>query len=1201
MEDDRSYGFAIQGGFSGAPVWDDELKAVVGITVAAESDPARRTAYMIPSDVLLKAWPQLGEIASPPSPYRGLDAFREEDQERFFGREEVSERTAARVGAQPVTTVVGPSGAGKSSLVFAGVLPKLGNGRVVISVRPRADFAAELGTAFQKVLGLAERPDIAATIGSDRTADVVDQVLGRTGDDELLIVIDQFEELFAQDAAAVDLMADLLRACREPTARLRILLTLRGDHLDRALGHAGLASGIGESVVTVGAMSLDQLRAAVIGPLPSSVRCDRGLVDEIVADVGAEPGQLSPLQFTLDRLWRVRRNNALTLTDYADLGGVAGALAQHADSEWAKLTDSEKNAGRRLLLRLVRLESNHPPTRVTVPRTTLTAQEWAVAERLAATRLVVTDANAVELAHEALISHWSQLRDWVDADKAFVTWLSEVQSSVGQWTENDRDPELLLSGKKLARARLKFDDHRQDVPLPLQEYIHRSVATARRATVRRRFARGGLAVVLIVTFIVAPLITITQQREARERAIDAARVLSTSINTSREPPAISSTDVLKAVAAYRTYDLPESRQTLFAEYAFTRGVERMLSIPSDPERDDTDKRPAVSADGRLIAAAGHNGIRLWRPAPAPPTDLPFGPIADLTMTPDGTLLAVAASAGNWLWLYDIRSSRLFRKIPLPPDTGRVVALSPNGRTVAVGSVFKSHIRVWDTHEGRLISTWKPPTEVKFSGNTLIDLSFNTDGRTLIIDRRNEVRRWDVRTGASHIIDTNSGATVSSDGSTLVTSRSHVVHCEVTVRTLARSEVRRSFALGHSSCGFTLAIDPTGRFLMVGLDVYDLKSGSQVATYSGRSLAPVLTMAPDGLRITATYQNSVYVYPIRFGTVENFPGFDEPTDISSDGRLLLTGRTRRGGMDVWDRQSGRRLGGTRLPAPWEGTPRFDASGRYVLVTYKEKSFLDVYEAPTARHLYRIQPPGVPQNAVPVVGSAHSGRLVISSAGRVTTWDLATGTALGSPLKVAALGRTPGFALLDGGSTLVTIQDDGQGFDIWDFPRRTKIGAITLPGTNLVDVGAIDEPRRLLVLSRAPDRQTYRVDLWALKGQRPQHIRTLTEYSYMLTGNRIGSGLNFDAAGVLRSYDLTDGHIRSQLRLPARAYAGRPALSDDGKLLFVRAFSGLAILSTNPDDWARELCRLVGNRTFTPEERKQLPPGTKTSELCPQEKQ
>jgi hypothetical protein len=71
------------------------------------------------------------EVREAICPWRGLDAFREEDSALFFGRGSAEDpespigQLVAKVYEHSFVMVVGRSGSGKSSLVFAGLVPAL--------------------------------------------------------------------------------------------------------------------------------------------------------------------------------------------------------------------------------------------------------------------------------------------------------------------------------------------------------------------------------------------------------------------------------------------------------------------------------------------------------------------------------------------------------------------------------------------------------------------------------------------------------------------------------------------------------------------------------------------------------------------------------------------------------------------------------------------------------------------------------------------------------------------------------------------------------------------------------------------------------------------------------------------------------------------------------------------------------------------
>ncbi|MBD2774569.1 AAA-like domain-containing protein [Iningainema tapete] len=66
IEDVKQQGYALEPGFSGAPIWDCELEGVVGMAVAAEINRQNaKAAFMIPTKVLYEAWSELGKQEMP--------------------------------------------------------------------------------------------------------------------------------------------------------------------------------------------------------------------------------------------------------------------------------------------------------------------------------------------------------------------------------------------------------------------------------------------------------------------------------------------------------------------------------------------------------------------------------------------------------------------------------------------------------------------------------------------------------------------------------------------------------------------------------------------------------------------------------------------------------------------------------------------------------------------------------------------------------------------------------------------------------------------------------------------------------------------------------------------------------------------------------------------------------------------------------
>src|SRR5262249_325364 len=135
-------------GFSGAPIFDETTKRVVGMVVAiTPPDEYQRlgtTAFAIPCETIREICSELQ--ISDICPYRSLDVFNEEDAPFFFGRDRVVQKMIDSLKREPrFLAVLGPSGSGKSSVVRAGLIPALKQGRVpgsdrwgVLIIRPAA-------------------------------------------------------------------------------------------------------------------------------------------------------------------------------------------------------------------------------------------------------------------------------------------------------------------------------------------------------------------------------------------------------------------------------------------------------------------------------------------------------------------------------------------------------------------------------------------------------------------------------------------------------------------------------------------------------------------------------------------------------------------------------------------------------------------------------------------------------------------------------------------------------------------------------------------------------------------------------------------------------------------------------------------------------------------------------------------------------
>jgi WD40 repeat protein/serine/threonine protein kinase len=425
------------------------------------------------------------------NPFKGLRPFQEADADNFFGREVLVEQLVERLTPSKsgrdresrFLAVVGPSGSGKSSAVKAGLIPALREGAIPGSEKW---FVAEMvpGTHPLEELELALWPvavDPPPSLVEPMQRDIrgmlrtIRRVLPDEEDAQLLLVIDQFEELFTlvdDEERRVFFIDSLLSAIGAPRSPLRVVVTLRADFYDRPLQIQPLAKWIRKNTELAIPMTPEELTWAIREPARRmGVGLEDGLAEAIVADVADQPGALPMLQYTLTELFESRRDNLMTKSTYEEVGGVMGALRSRAEEIYADFNVTEKELTRQLFLRLVTLGEGIEDTRRRVLRTELESlfsddlglqadrekpgDISIVLERFGEARLLTFDRDpatrepTMEVAHEALLREWRRLRAWLDESRADVRLQRVLSLAASEWVNAEQAPGFLLRGSRL--------------------------------------------------------------------------------------------------------------------------------------------------------------------------------------------------------------------------------------------------------------------------------------------------------------------------------------------------------------------------------------------------------------------------------------------------------------------------------------------------------------------------------------------------------------------------------------------------------------------------------------------------------------------------------------------------------------------------------------------------------------------------------
>lgn len=759
-------------GFSGSPVWDEDLRGVIGMTVAAQSGST--TAFLLPAT-------EIADVHGVPGcPYRGLEPFLERHAMLFYGREAETSRLAAAVAANPIVAITGPSGSGKSSLVRAGLLPRLREqGTAVAEFRPLPGIspAAVLAYALVNVLepGLGDIDEVVQAgkltqLLVDDTPDTIRmlsaQLLDRTG--SLLLFGDQFEEIVSADPPAarrlLDLVVRLVTTNHDRGFGLRAALTLRSSSLDELLTPDS-AELLGQGTVLIAPMNQVQLRAAITQPAKgvTGASFEAGLVDRIVHDAARQPGQLPLVQFALTTLWDLG-DGVLTHQAYEGLGGVSGALARYADGIYLNtLTPDEQNAARRLLTQLARPDDSAPTgfSRCPMRMTDLGADLKPVLDKLATTRLVVTDqivghAEVVELTHQALVERWGRLRDWLADSRDFRRWQEELRQSVGQWEATGRDRGGLLRGTRLAVAIEWLSTHTADISAPERAYVRRSV---------RRRRMGWISTFAIVLTVIAVLSAATFMIVDRNAQLGRDLRTSDAQFMAGEAEHLFESDPITALqltlaAWHNAKDEPVTRnllayEALLREYVALRSADRIISgywqsYLSDFRTSDDGSTMVMNTGGGTIVLTDLPGARpqSWK--------VSDNPSLNFALSADGRLLVTSGGRGDiTLWNVARRSQvrnlttaypTRYRYLSFSADDNRLLSLTDSNEPTT-----EHHLEIWSLPDGTpvahkisLASGSNVGTVEFVNSNTVVTTGYPTDGESarsqLIVQELNGTTR-----------------------------------------------------------------------------------------------------------------------------------------------------------------------------------------------------------------------------------------------------------------------------------------------------------------------------------------------------------------------------------------------------------------------------------------------------------------------------
>ncbi|MGW6424558.1 nSTAND1 domain-containing NTPase [Nocardia sp. NPDC055053] len=819
-------------------------------------------------------WPPENDPAR--APYRGWQSMENVDAAVFFGRDPQILRGMDTLRGMRATAVeglfviLGPSGVGKSSFLRAGLLPRLrrdpANFLVSEIVRPeREPLTGDQGLAHA-IWHLRSQSDPAGpTLGEvkaacrDAAADRLSRWLRESqleaADDDglptVVVPIDQGEELFSAEAGAeagafLALLGALLRTGETDELQLIVAMTIRADRYEALQQAPELLAVRAREFGDLKPPPVTEYKGVITGPADRATAAglrlslDPALVARLLDDATGGADSLPLLALTLSRLYLdYGSTGRLALADYESMGGMERIVQAEVDTLLA--VDPRVRARQLDTLRSAFIpwlatidQDTDAPSRRVARWDELPSDSHALIDAMVARRLLVKDerggALVVEVALESLLRQWDSLAQWLSEYAEDLKAVDNLDRAAAEWELNERSPEWLFEGARLATARqLAGHSLFRDRVRHAAEFLEASraqeqaqadaerrrtetelrIAQERRDeaeayTVALRSRAKVLRVVLAVTLVVALV------------AIVASVVALVARNQA---------DAKRLEAEVRTRDALAGR--------LTSQVQAMLA----GGRPGSDLEVVVKAlAARQLSAHEGAGALLSVLTEKPRVAQVFDSLGGL-VSDNGQRMVSFTEQGYQLW--DTESGTRIGA-PLTDRDRKVHALSPDGRFFAMVS-DGTQIRVWDTKTTEYIGQPMKGGD-EYVGKVAVD----AEGRRIAaIDDNGKLLLWDVSTGQQIPIEGHSGEvkalTFSRDGQRLASAGT-----DNTVRlwdTDNAEPVGTPLHTEDDAALFSVALSPDGRTVAAGGIRAMANNNAPLWIWNAENGAPVGKPAP----------------------------------------------------------------------------------------------------------------------------------------------------------------------------------------------------------------------------------------------------------------------------------------------------------------------------------------------------------------------
>lgn len=870
-------------------------------------------------------------------PYRGLKYFDFnpeqpkacDDHKYFYGRKNLTKQLLQKLRESNFIAVLGPSGSGKSSLVRAGLLYQLYLGYEIAG-----SHSWKLYPSFRP--GKHPLESLQNVIGVE--SDPLEALVKRaSAEQRVVLVIDQFEEIFTEckdDAERQKFFNGLLRSVEGLGNKLCLVLVMRSDFegiFDQPeYEKIGRKISQKQNLFRVEQMTDVELREAIIEPAKKvEIEVETELVTSLIKQVENSPAYLPLLQFTLDKLWQQSQKKRLINSDLTKLGGVGGALEQHANEIYDSFLQDDKNllpnqqglglatqqVAKWIFVALTRLNVEGGDTPRQVRKEDLLTDQSPEAEelleqvikRLVDAKLIVTSnletenkkIPVVDIAHEALIRYLPGLYSWLQKNREALLIRQDIEDAAQTWRDQDKNNRhqlshskqnkfitpfihyfsllagenrsYLRSGKQLKEAENFIKKEDIQLSQVANDFVNLSLQ-------RRKYSRIVGILLISILGVLGTTLYFQSRVSLSKSLVEQAKDL-------RKQPAEFQTSMLLAMEAVRIHESLETTQNLWNGLTYLPQNITKISLKNDNDSElSKTKKYQVTKfrDDRIMLKSWNNGQKKYEEI-YPHT--PFGSsstyVIDYKFSPNDHYLAIGygKNGGDSEVLSDMtnHTKAQTENVKLGgEDNFKKIAFSYNNKYISTAN-HDNKIELWDANSRKRIWEIKSTTQLN-------KIAFSPGDKYLAVTDSSQIRLLEPLTKKIKTINWQNG------------NMGKIVFCPEGKYLFGTSQLDKS-AYSESSVFVS--------------QVWDIETESEVARFIDKDEIQKVTYSSDGKFLNIEYRNGIvkqwepakrWILSLR--TQDDILSLN----FSDNGKYLVAiGQTNAGvSADIWDVNSHKKI-------------------------------------------------------------------------------------------------------------------------------------------------------------------------------------------------------------------------------------------------------------------------------------------------------